>query len=183
MIQTIRVDAVLREAVTTPYADLVTRRTGAEVCTRLRRRLEAQPCRAAVLDFTAVGLVDFSCADEVVAKLLLDPGAVEAPYVVLGGVSDLHREAIDHVLEWHSLAVVAIPADGGPPLLLGRVGADARRAFSRVHELGPGDTARLAEAMDWTLERAADALLTLSLLRLVQAGNGTYSPLPVPPVA
>lgn len=180
MIQTIRVDHVLREAVTTPYADLVTRRTGAEVRHRIRDRLEAQPCRAALLDFTAVGLVDFSCADEIVAKLLLEPGDGEAPYVVLGGVSDLHREAIDHVLEWHSLAIAVLPADGGPPALLGRVGPDARRAFARVQELGPGDSGRMADAMGWTLERAADALLALSLLRLVQAGNGTYSPLPFP---
>jgi hypothetical protein len=180
MIRTIRIDHMLRETVRTPYADLVTRPTGAAVRNRIRLVLSDAPCHAACLDFSDVGLVDFSCADEVIAKLILDLPAEGAPYVLLLGVSDAQREAIDHVLAWHSLAVAEVPSRGAPPAVLGRINPDARRAFERVSETGPGDSGRLAAALGWTVERAADALQTLALLRLVQAGGGTYSPLPLP---
>jgi hypothetical protein len=180
MIQTIRLDRVLREAVRTPYADLVTRSTGAAVRVRIRQALDDPECRAACLDFSAVGLVDFSCADEVVAKLLLDLPPDHAPFLLLAGISESHREAIDHVLEWHSLAVAALPAAGGPPAVLGRLDPDARTAFGRIAETGPGTAERVAALLGWTMERAAVALQTLALLRLVQAAGGTYSPLPIP---
>ena len=72
MMHTIRVSRVLRETVNTPYSDLVTRATGAAVRTSIRATIAARPGGTALLDFSEIGLVDFSCADEVVAKLLLD---------------------------------------------------------------------------------------------------------------
>lgn len=180
MIQTIRLDHVLRETVRSPYADLVTRPTGAAVRTRIRQALAETSCRGACLDFSAVGLVDFSCADEVVAKLLLDLPPEDAPYLLLAGLSESHQEAIDHVLEWHSLAVAAFPAAGGPPAVLGRVDPDARAAFERIADAGQGTSDEVAAGLGWPTERAAAALRTLALLRLVQAAGATYCLLPLP---
>lgn len=73
MTQTIRVEQLLRETVQGPYCDLVTRSTGRAVRTSIQARLTSRPGSIALIDFSDVGLVDFSCADEVVAKLLLDP--------------------------------------------------------------------------------------------------------------
>lgn len=180
MIQTIRLDHVLREAVRTPYADLVTRPTGAAVRGRIRQALADTACRAACLDFSAVGLVDFSCADEVVAKLLLDLPPEDAPFLLLAGLSESHREAIDHVLEWHSLAVAALFAAGGPPAVLGRLDPDARAAFASLAESGAATALELAERLGWTPEAAEAALRTLALLRLVQATEGRYGLIPLP---
>ena len=58
--------------------------------------------------FTGVGCIDYSCADEIVAKLLRDRRAV----VVLSGISDGHREAIEPVLAGHGLAVLVERPDG-----------------------------------------------------------------------
>ena len=180
MIQTIRLDHVLREAVRTPYTDLVTRPTGAAVRDRIRQALAETACRAACLDFSAVGLVDFSCADEVVAKLLLDLPPGEAPILLLAGLSESHREAIDHVLEWHSLAVAAFPAAGGPPAVLGRLDPDARAAFASLAEAGPATALELAGRLGWAAERAEAALGALALLRVVDATDGAYSPITFP---
>jgi hypothetical protein len=46
-----------------------------------------------------------------------------------------------------------------------------------VHRLGAGDAGRLADLLGWTVERAADALQSLALRRLIQAASGTFRPL------
>lgn len=178
MIHTIPVDRVLHEAVATPYRDLVTRPTGVAVREGINQRMDQAGCSTAALDFSAVGLIDFSCADEVVAKLLLATHPSSDRYLLLMGLDDHHAEAIDHVLGNHSLAVAALQLTG-QPLLLGRVGRDAREAFGRILALGPGEPADLAEALRWTIDRAADAVLALALLRLVVADGGRYRPLPL----
>jgi hypothetical protein len=178
MIHTIQVDRVLREAVATPYSNLVTRPTGAAVRNGIQQRIDATGCSTARLDFSAVGLIDLSCADEVVAKLLLGADPSSETYVLLMGIDDHHAETIDHVLDRHSLAVAARQLTG-EPLLLGRVGHDARSAFGQVLVSGPGDADTMATALRWTVERAADALLALALLRLVTTQGGRYQPLPL----
>jgi hypothetical protein len=178
MIQTIQLGRVLRETVTTPYTDLVTRPTGAAIRSRIQDAMLQSAAATTLLDFSGIGLLDFSCADEVVAKLLLDADPGMDRYVMLGGAREDHVEAIDHVLNHHALAVAALTAPGEPPRLLGRVSPELRAVFVCVFRLGPGDALRVAEVLNWTLERAADALQTLALLRLLRAEGGSYRPLP-----
>lgn len=175
MIFTIRVDDVLRDALPMPSRHLVTRPTGAAVRARIQERLVAESAPTAQLDFSEVDLIDFSCADEVIAKLLLAMGGDR--YVVLANLDETQAEAIGDVLERQDLAVAAVPR-GGRPCLLGRTTPDLVLAFEAVQSGGPGDTARLAARLEWSLERAADALQTLALRRLVVAAAGTFSPLP-----
>lgn len=176
MILTIRLDDMLRGAVTTPSRNLVTRTTGAAVRGSIERAMAAQPCMATLLDFGSVGLIDFSCADEVVAKLLL---VIEDDrYLVLLGVDDSQAEAIDYVLSRRGLAVTALPRAGGR-CVLGGLSPDLTVVFEAVQSFGPGNGERLAAQLGWTVERTADALLALALRRLVVAAEGTYAPLPV----
>jgi hypothetical protein len=110
VIQHIDVHAVLQESVSGVYADLVTRPTGRVVRERIERVIAAVESDVAVarIDFTGVGCIDYSCADEIVAKLLQGRPAV----LVLTGVSEGHREAIEPVLAGHRLAVVIERRDG-----------------------------------------------------------------------
>ena len=71
MMQRIDLAPMLRETLTTPYSDMVTRSTGVALRDRIEQAITGASHRTTQLDFTAVGLLDFSCADEVVAKLLL----------------------------------------------------------------------------------------------------------------
>lgn len=178
MILTIRLDLLLSQTLTAPSRDLLTRPTGAAVRSSIEEAIAATPCPTTLLDFEAVGVIDFSCADEVVAKLLRWTGADQ--YVVLRGLDDTQAEAIDHVLARQDLAVAALPRSGGGGCrVLGRTTPDLIRAFDAVHTFGAGNAERLAPRLGWTLERTADALQTLALHRLVLAAAGTYAPLPL----
>ncbi|HET7600069.1 MAG TPA: hypothetical protein VFK09_07235 [Gemmatimonadales bacterium] len=178
MIATIWLHHVLREAVATPYRNLVTRSTGAAVRGRIEAVLAGSGCRTAVLDFSEVACLDFSCADEIVAKLLLasaEPGLV----VVLRGVRDDLREAIEHVLIHHRLAVAAwLP--GGEAALLGWASDDARAAFAALLGAGGATASDLAERLGWTPERAHAALADLEAHRLAGRAGDRFAPLTPP---
>ncbi|HJR17952.1 MAG TPA: hypothetical protein VJ808_13965 [Gemmatimonadales bacterium] len=175
MIETIRIGILLREAVASPYRNLVTRPTGAAVRTRIEATLADSKCLTALLDFSDIELVDLSCADEVVAKLLLTVRT--AYFVVLQGLREDHHEAIDHVLTHHRLAVAAVPPGSHSPRLLGWVRADAREAFAWISETGPLDAGGLSRGLGWSLSRSRDALGDLSDNRLVRPVGELYYPL------
>ncbi len=107
--QSIDVSAVLRQAVRGLYADLVTRATGRAVREEIERAMvAAEPVVCACMDFSGVGIIDFSCADEIVAKLLRERVRV----LVLRGISAGHLQALEQVLEGHGLAVAVEHEDG-----------------------------------------------------------------------
>jgi hypothetical protein len=176
MILTIRVDDLLEGAVPVPSRDLVTRPTGAAVRSRIERVLAATACPTARLDFGAIGLIDFSCADEVVAKLVLAIGA--GPYLVLLGLDEVKTEAIDLVLSKQNLSVTAVEPAGGPRLL-GRSTPDQLAAFDAVHRWGPAETRVLARHLEWAVERTHEALHALAVRRLVVASGASFSPIPL----
>jgi len=180
VIQTIHLDRVLREAVTSPYGDLVTRPTGAAVRGHLQRTISTTPGGLTRLDFSLVRLIDFSCADEVVAKLLLAADPAVEHYVVLHGLSEDQAEAIDHVLSGHRLAVVALPVDSHLPVVLGWATADDRTAFDAVQASGGGDAEAMAGRLAWPARRCRDTLLGLARRRLVRAASRTFLPLVCP---
>ena len=175
MIHTIRIGLLLREAVAAPYRNLVTRPTGAAVRTRIEATLADSNCLTALLDFSDIELVDLSCADEVVAKLLLTVRT--AYFVVLQGLREDHHEAIDHVLMHHRLAIATLPPGSPAPRLLGWVAADSREAFACVSERGPLDVTGLARGLDWTVARSREALGDLTMHRLVRPVGELYYPL------
>jgi hypothetical protein len=100
------VQAVLQQAVSGFYSDLVTRPTGRAVRENIERELA--PGTIAVMDFTGVGCLDYSCADEIIAKLVRDKVKV----LLLRGLTDSHRESIEPVLAGAGLAVLCERADG-----------------------------------------------------------------------
>lgn len=106
MIQQIMIHAVLQQSVAGFYTDLVTRPTGRAVRENIERDLPAGTI--AVMDFTGVGCLDYSCADEIIAKLVRDKVRV----LLLRGLTDSHREAIEPVLAGAGLAALCARADG-----------------------------------------------------------------------
>lgn len=180
MIETIHIGRLLRETAASPYRNLVTRPTGVAVRNRIQEAMAGSDCLTALLDFSGIELLDLSCADEVVAKLLLDPDERGRRFVVLQGLREDQREAIEHVLTHHGLAVATLaPGDTrASPRLLGRVTADIRAAFDSVCALGALTVGELAQALDWPVARGADALEALALRRLVRADHDRYHPLP-----
>lgn len=171
----IRLDHMLREATEMSYRDLVTRPTGAAVRHRVVSTLRGQTSLDARLDFSHVGLVDFSCADEIVAKLLVMTADLPLTRLVLLGVREDHAEAIEHALICHGLAVVVFEAGAAQPRLLGSASADWHAAFGALSRFGRSTAHPVAEVLTWELTRARDALDGLAASRCVLAHpDATY---------
>jgi hypothetical protein len=175
MIETIQIGHLLRESAA-PYRNLVTRPTDALVRTRIEDTLSRSDCLTALLDFSDIELLDFSCAEEIVAKLLLAQVSPRPRFVILRGLRDDQHDAIAQVLTHHRLAIAALVSDG-EPLLLGWVTPDARAAFACVCRLGRACAADLAAALDWPETRAEAALEALTLHRLVRPDGDLRYPL------
>lgn len=148
MINHIDVSSVLRRTVSDLYSNLVTRSTGAAVRMGIEEQVAAAPRRAVtVLDFSHVGLLDLSCADEIVAKLLLryhtEPAARGEAVFFFSGVSEAHLDAIEAVLERHGLALVADLAGAGAQLV-GAVDDRARGAWNVLRRLGRASAREVA---------------------------------------
>jgi hypothetical protein len=156
---------------------LVTRPTGQAVRLRIEAALEGSGATVAFLDFSALDLIDFSCADEVVAKLLIHTGPTPERYLVLVGLHDHQDEEIDHVLTRRNLAVLAFKDHASRPRLLGNVRREHREVFEVLLDHGPGDAQTLSARLGRSVDLVADALQALALHGVVWATEGRYQPL------
>lgn len=124
----IDVGSLVQRSVATLYSHLVTRPTGRAVRLAIESLLaDAGDTALSLIDLSEVNVLDFSCADEVVAKLLLrylDADRPREAYFVIRGLSDIHREPIEVVLERQQLATVAQREDGTYELLGVRSGSE-----------------------------------------------------------
>jgi anti-anti-sigma regulatory factor len=127
---------VLHRTVAEGYGDLVTRRTGAAVRGGIELVIAGAGEAPMVIDFSAVRLLDISCADEIIAKLVLQHGVRR---FIMRGLSPSQRESLEPVLEHHGLGVV-VEEPTGRLELLGTVGDTTRAALAelRAHVLGGG---------------------------------------------
>jgi hypothetical protein len=160
----IDVGQVLQRTVTSLYSHLVTRPTGRAVRMAIEARLQSAGTRSiSLIDLSEVVILDFSCADEVVARLVED--ATKSPtheaFFVFRGVNEPHRDQIESVLERRGLATVA---ETGPGTfqLLGTRTVGEERIWSEVERRGlvdPDDIGDLAAdpedllALESVLER------------------------------
>jgi hypothetical protein len=175
---------VHRRSVTSLYSNLVTRPTGRAIRTGVESQLAEMegapaPCLS-ILDFSQVRVLDYSCADEIVAKLLLRFLGEERPgdaFFVVRGIQEHHEEAIEAVLERHSLLLVA-EDDAGVVKLLGepdpvhRAAWDSLRARRRAR---PDDVAADTGLSPEAVEATLSGLIAMRVA--VLHPDGTVSPL------
>jgi hypothetical protein len=117
----IDVGHVLRGSVESLYSHLVTRPTGRAVRLAIEEQIAGSSRTAlSLIDLSDVTVMDFSCADEVVAKLLMrfleEDRPVDALFVFRGVCQNLH-EPIQTVLERQELLAVAQGSDGSCSLM------------------------------------------------------------------
>ncbi|MFN8580621.1 MAG: hypothetical protein U0163_06530 [Gemmatimonadaceae bacterium] len=177
MIHYIDVSKVLRRTVCDLYSNLVTRSTGAAVRQEIENVLADVPDPSVtIIDFSSVGMMDFSCADEVVGKLLdkihHGPSRREA-YVLVRGVGDSHLEAIETVLERYDLAVVA-ESTAGEWRVVGPLEERHRRACNAVNQRGRVRAADLAPELGEAPDHLAQTLDGLCERRLVMREANDY---------
>jgi len=171
MQQHIDISSVLRKTLACDlYSNLVTRKTGAAVRGQIELLL-----REARGDGRALTVIDFSCADEVVAKLLLryaDDEESSEVYFLFRGVTDDHWDAIESVLERHELALVL--ESGDDVRVVGALSDGERRAWEATYRLGDADAHDVAAETGTDHEIARNLLEALWRRRLVMRVNERY---------
>jgi hypothetical protein len=176
----IDVRSALQSSVAGTYSDLVTRRTGAAVRTLIEHQIAGLADGTVVfLDFSRIGILDRSCADEFVAKLLLpltDDHPAHDGYVVIRGISEEHLEQIEAVLDAHGLALV-VQLPGCPTRLVGSVTDDERRCWELVMRRGAVPAATVASAAGLSAETCQALLDGLARRRLLRRNADGFAPL------
>jgi hypothetical protein len=162
------------------YSDLVTRRTGAAVRTVIEHQIAGLADGTVVfLDFSHIGVLDRSCADELLSKLML-PLTADHPsrngYVVFHGISEDHLETIESVLETHGLALVVQFADG-VTRLVGAVTDEERRCWELVMRNGSAPVAAVASETGLSGETCQAMLESLAHRGLLRRDADRFLPL------
>lgn len=168
---------LVQRQVASLYAHLVTRPTGRAVRMAIESQLaSAGEMALSVVDFSEVHVLDYSCADEVVAKLLLHyqpPGQASRALFIFRGVSDLHLEPIQAVLERHRLAAVAETTGGLCRLVGVQTEADAR-VWRSLEERGALSRGEVPAHLPDEVDRAILESLARRGLAFRRPGSGDY---------
>ena len=169
----IDVGNVLRRSVQSLYSHLVTRPTGRAVRLAIEEQVaESTRTALSLIDLSDVTVMDFSCADEIVAKLLMrfleEDRPADALFVFSGVRQSLH-EPIQAVLERQELLAVAQDGDGGWALMGTRT--EEEEYVWTVLE-GRGRIARADISQVFPGSRHREALDELVLRRVAFASPG-----------
>lgn len=161
--------SLVQRSVASLYSHLVTRPTGRALRLGIESQIgEIGSVCLSVLDFTQVVVLDYSCADEAVAKLIQRYQMSDRPadaYFVARGLGEQHRDPIDEVLIRHGLALVAEVE--GEFTLLGRTDATEQDAWHALQRVRLGRAGDIALELDAAEPAVAAALERLASRRVV----------------
>ena len=171
----IDVGEVLQRSVTSLYSSLVTRPTGRAVRMAIETQLQgAGTLSISLIDFSEVGIIDFSCADEVVAKLLQQYLAddVRDAFFVFRGVREPHHPQVEGALQRQELAAV-VEVEPERFTLVGSFSEDEQRVWDHLETEGALDAHAIARIESQAQDaRALESLLARRLaFRSPQSGR------------
>jgi len=161
---------LLKEELGNGSSDLVTRPSGNKIRERIERDIEKEDDGAVIaLDFSKIGIVDYSCADEIAAKLIsrLLSGEYGDRYIVLIGLSENQRENIEVALERKELAVMAEMRDK-EKVLIGSLNKYLSDTLELILKKGNITAKELSEEMKLEPNASGMRLLNLYKKRLVK---------------
>ena len=166
--------SLVPRSVASLYSHLVTRPTGRA----LRLGIESQIAELgasciSVLDFKQVVVLDYSCADEAVAKLIrrFQPeGRPSDAYFLARGVAEQHREPLEEVLIRHGL-VMAAEVEGIGFTLLGAPSLLEQLSWAALQRAGSATVGEVALAVQHSEVEVASALESLAYRRALVPGE------------
>lgn len=179
---------IMKEEVGNGSSNLVTRETGKVIRERIERELEK--AEVIYLDFSKIGIIDYSCADEIIAKLVsrLLSGEYGERFIVLTNLNPTQEENIHVALEKKKLALLKqttskglTPKKGnrtqkGQGLeIIGFIANHLREVFDLVNERGKLTAKELSDELNLELNTAATRLLNLYKKYLVTRTEETSS--------
>jgi len=161
---------LLKEELKNGSSDLVTRQSGQVIRERIKRDIEKEKDGEVIaLDFSKIGVIDYSCADEIVAKLIsrLLSNEYGDKYILLAGLNDNQKENIEVALERKDLAVIA-DMKNGKKILLGNLNNYLKETLELIVKKGKITAKELSEIMKLEANTSGTRLLNLHKKRLVK---------------
>ncbi len=160
----------LKEELGNGSKDLVTRPSGEKIRLRVELDLGKEPEGAVVaLDFSKIGIIDYSCADEIVTKLVsrLLSGEYGNRYLMLSGLNENQKENIEVALERKDLAVMA-EMKNGDRLVLGNLNNYLKDTLDFIVKKKKATSKELSDARKIEANTSGTRLLNLYKKRLVK---------------
>lgn len=161
---------LLKEELKNGSNDLVTRPSGQVIRERIERDIKkGNEGEVIALDFSKIGIIDFSCADEIVAKLIsrLISGEYGDRYIILTGINENQKENIEVALEKKDLAVMAKMRDGRK-IFLGILNNYLKETLNLILNKGKVTAKEISEIMRLEANTSGTRLLNLYKKRLVK---------------
>ena len=161
---------LLKEELKNGSNDLVTRSTGQTIRDKIERDIAKEKDGAVIaIDFSGIGVIDYSCADEIVAKLIsrLLSGEYGDKYIVLTGLNENQKENIEVALERKDLAVIA-EIKGNRKVLIGSLNNYLVETLNLIFEKGSVTAGDLSDRLKLPANTSGTRLLNLHKKRLVK---------------
>jgi hypothetical protein len=161
---------ILKEELKNGSSDLVTRPSGQVIRTRIEGDIENEKDGEVIaLDFSKIGIIDYSCADEIVAKLIsrLLSGEYGDKYIVLTGLNENQKENIEVALERKDLAII-VQMKNGKKILLGNLNNYLKETLNLILKKGKITASDLSEYLKLPANTSGTRLLNLHKKRLVK---------------
>ncbi|KPK01508.1 MAG: hypothetical protein AMK71_05295 [Nitrospira bacterium SG8_35_4] len=160
----------LREELKNGSSDLVTRPSGQVMRERIEKEIQQEGDGEIIaLDFSEIGVIDYSCADEIIAKLISRLLANEYGdrYILLSGVNDNQKENIEVALERKDLAVM-VELRRGEKILVGNLNNYLRETLQLIISKNKISARDLSDTMKLEANTSGTRLLNLHKKRLVK---------------
>ncbi len=161
---------LLKEELGNGSNNLVTRPSGQRIRERIERDIDGEPEGSVIaLDFAKIGVIDYSCADEIVTKLVsrLLAGEYGDKYLLLSGLNENQKENIEVAIERKDLAVVA-QMRGGSRIVLGNLNNYLKDTLDFIIRKKKATSRELSEAKKVEANTSGTRLLNLYKKRLVK---------------
>jgi len=161
---------LLKEELKNGSSDLVTRASGRAIRERIGRDISKEKDGEVIaLDFSKIGVIDYSCADEIVAKLIsrLLSNEYGDKHILLTGLNENQKENIEVALERKDLAVMAEMRDG-ERTLLGNLNNYLKETLSFIEKKKKITAKDFSDVMKLEANTSGTRLLNLHKKRLVK---------------
>ena len=160
----------LKEELGNGSKDLVTRPSGEKIRQRVERDMEQEPDGSVIaLDFVRIGIIDYSCADEIIAKLVsrLLSGEYGDKYILLTGLNENQKENIEVALERKDLAIVSEMREGYR-VLIGNLNNYLKETLDFIQKKKKVSAKDLSAGLKLEANTSGTRLLNLHKKRLVR---------------
>ncbi len=173
----IKLKTIIKEEIKSNSFDLMTRQLGQKIFSRIEKEINgSEGADTIILDFSGVGAIDYSCADEVMARLVsrLELNEYGDKYVYLANLTPTQQENIHVALERKNLAILEIKPDNGWQII-GVINDYLFKTLEVIMKRGSVSSSELAQMLKLELNTASTRLINLHKLKLVkkiaQSGN------------